>query len=167
MPLDPTEARVDADAFNAFEAAGWEEQAAGYEDFFGQITTRLVEPLLDAAEIDRGKRVLDVATGPGNVAAKAAERGAATIGLDNAEAMLSIARRRHPQLEFCRGNVEALPFPDHSSMGSSGTSSFSTSAGRSRQPRSSSASSHQVADSHSPSGTYPSERDCSECSSTR
>jgi hypothetical protein len=27
-----TEPTVDADAFNAFEAAGWERQAAGYED---------------------------------------------------------------------------------------------------------------------------------------
>ncbi len=109
-----TEAKVDADAFNAFEAAGWEKQAAGYEDFFGQITTRLVDPLLDAAEIRAGERVLDVATGPGYVAAAAAERGAVTIGLDNAEAMLSRARRRLPQIEFRRGSVEALPFPDGS-----------------------------------------------------
>ena len=109
-----TEAKVDADAFNAFEAAGWEKQAAGYEDFFGQVTTRLVDPLLDAAEIRAGERVLDVATGPGYVAAEAAERGAVTIGLDNAEAMLSRARRRHPKIEFRRGSVEALPFPDGS-----------------------------------------------------
>jgi SAM-dependent methyltransferase len=38
---------VDADAFNAFEAAGWETTAAGYDDFFGQITPRVVEPLLE------------------------------------------------------------------------------------------------------------------------
>jgi SAM-dependent methyltransferase len=58
--------------------------------------------------------VLDVASGPGYVAAKAAERGAAIIGLDIAEAMISLARRLYPQLEFRRGNVEALPFPDRS-----------------------------------------------------
>ena len=109
-----TEAKVDADAFNAFEAAGWEKQAAGYEDFFGQITTRLADPLLDAAEIRAGERVLDVATGPGFVAASAAERGAVTVGLDNSEAMLSLARRGHPEIEFRRGDVEALPFPDGS-----------------------------------------------------
>ena len=109
-----TEGKVDADAFNAFEAAGWEKQAAGYEDFFGQVTTRLADPLLEAAEIGAGERVLDVATGPGYVAAKAAERGAVTTGLDNSEAMLSLARRHHPAIEFRRGNVEALPFPDGS-----------------------------------------------------
>jgi ubiquinone/menaquinone biosynthesis C-methylase UbiE len=109
-----TGASVDADAFNAFEAAGWEKQAAGYGDFFGPVTTRLVEPLLDAAEVRRGKRVLDVASGPGYVAAKAAERGGAVIGVDIAEAMISLARRLHPQLDFRRGDVEALPFPDRS-----------------------------------------------------
>src|SRR3954469_20200810 len=78
---------VDADAFNAFEAAGWEKQVSGYEDFFGPITTRLVGPLLDAAEVGRGARVLDVASGPGYVAAAAAERGAVVIGVDIAEGM--------------------------------------------------------------------------------
>jgi ubiquinone/menaquinone biosynthesis C-methylase UbiE len=109
-----SESRVDADAFNAFEAAGWEKQAAGYGDFFGSITTRVVAPLLDAADVGRGKRVLDVASGPGYVAAKAVERGAATIGVDNAEAMLSLSRELHPQLEFRRGDAEALPFADRS-----------------------------------------------------
>jgi SAM-dependent methyltransferase len=109
-----TASRVDPDAFNAFEAAGWEKQAAGYEDFFGRITTRLVDPLLDAVEIGAGDRVLDVATGPGYVAAGSVERGAIAIGLDNAEAMLSLARRRHPTIDFRPGDVEALPFPDGS-----------------------------------------------------
>jgi ubiquinone/menaquinone biosynthesis C-methylase UbiE len=109
-----TEPTVDADAFNAFEAAGWEKQAAGYEDFFGPITTRLVDPLLDAADVGRGERVLDVASGPGFVAAGAAERGASVIGVDIAEAMISLARRLHPHLEFRRANVEELPFFDRS-----------------------------------------------------
>jgi ubiquinone/menaquinone biosynthesis C-methylase UbiE len=105
---------VDADAFNAFEAAGWDKRAGGYDDFFGRITTRLVEPLLDAAEVRRGGRVLDVASGPGYVAATAAERGASVVGMDIAEAMISLARRLHPQLEFRHGNAEALPFDDGS-----------------------------------------------------
>src|SRR3954452_7938355 len=109
-----SEPPVDADAFNAFEAAGWEEQVSGYEDFFEPITTRLVGPLLDAAEVDRGTRVLDVASGPGHVAAAAAERGAFVIGVDIAEGMLSLARRRHPQLDFRFGDAEALPFADGS-----------------------------------------------------
>jgi SAM-dependent methyltransferase len=110
MP-EPT---VDADAFNAFEAAGWEQQVSGYEYFFGPITTRVAGPLLDAARVARGARVLDVASGPGHVAAAAAERGASVIGVDVAEGMISLARRLHPQLDFRAGTAEALPFPDAS-----------------------------------------------------
>lgn len=103
---------IDAGAFNAFEAAGWEDKAAGYDDFFGRITARLVDPLLDAAAVGPDARVLDVATGPGYAAGRAAERGATVVGVDIAEAMLAIARRLHPRLEFRRGDAEALPFAD-------------------------------------------------------
>ena len=60
---------VDLDAFDAFEAAGWEERAVAYERFFAPIADRVVGPLLDAASVGAGTRVLDVATGPGWVAA--------------------------------------------------------------------------------------------------
>src|SRR3954453_14259911 len=105
---------VDADAFNAFEAAGWERQVSGYEDVFGPIATRLVGPLLEAAEGDRGARVLGVASGPGYFPPGPADRGAFVIGVDIAEAMISLARRLHPQLDFRFGNAEALPFADGS-----------------------------------------------------
>lgn len=105
---------IGADAFNSFEAAGWETMAAGYDDFFGQITPRVVEPLLDAAHVGPGDRLLDAATGPGYAAARAAERGAAVVGVDIADAMVSLARRRYPQLEFCRGDAQALPFGEGS-----------------------------------------------------
>jgi ubiquinone/menaquinone biosynthesis C-methylase UbiE len=109
-----TEPPLDPDAFNAFEAAGWERQAGGYEDFFGTVTTRLVDPLLDAAEVGEGVRVVDVACGPGYVAAAAAARGASVVGVDIAEAMVSRARRLHPELEFRHGDAQALPIPDAS-----------------------------------------------------
>jgi hypothetical protein len=51
-----TEARVDADALTRSRRRGG-EAAAGYEDFFGPITTRLAEPLLDAAGVGPGDRV--------------------------------------------------------------------------------------------------------------
>ena len=107
-------AAVDPDAFNAFEATGWEQQATGYDAFFGPITTRLVGPLLDAAGVRPGARMLDVATGPGYVAAAAAERGADVVGVDVAGAMLALARRAHPGLDLRTGDAEALPLPDAS-----------------------------------------------------
>jgi SAM-dependent methyltransferase len=105
-----TQASIDPEAFNAFEAAGWERRADGYHDFFGSITTRVIEQLLDAAEVERGMRVLDAASGPGYVAAACAARGADVVGVDVAAEMVSLARRLHPELEFRQADAERLPF---------------------------------------------------------
>ena len=103
-----------ADAFNAFEAAAWETKPVAYGDFFGEITPRVVEPLLDAAGVGPEVRMLDVASGPGYAAGQAASRGASVVGVDIAEAMVSAARERYPQIEFRHGDAEALAFPDGS-----------------------------------------------------
>jgi ubiquinone/menaquinone biosynthesis C-methylase UbiE len=99
-----------AEEFKAFEAAGWSRRAATYGRVSGAITARFVGALLDAARVGAGMRVLDVATGPGHVAAAAAARGAEPVGVDIAEGMLAVARRDHPQLDFRYGDAEALPF---------------------------------------------------------
>ncbi len=106
------ESAADADAFNAFEAAGWERQASTYAGFLGGITSRLVEPLLDAAGVGPGTRVLEIGSGPGYAAARAAERGASVVGVDVAAAMVALARDLHPGLDFRRADAEALPFDD-------------------------------------------------------
>jgi SAM-dependent methyltransferase len=54
--------------------------------------------------------VLDVACGPGYLAAAAARRGARVVGVDFAEAMLRAARRSVPAVAFELGDAEALPF---------------------------------------------------------
>ena len=105
---------IDADAFNAFEAAGWNERAGGYHRFFGSLTTRVIEPLLDAADVGAKTRVLDLATGPGYAAAASAARGATAVGVDVAGEMVSLARRLHPRLEFAQASAERLPFADGS-----------------------------------------------------
>lgn len=105
---------IDVQAFDAFEAAGWELAAGAYDRFFGEITTRVIDPLLDAAGISAGNRVLDLATGPGYVAGRAAERGGTAVGVDVAESMVAAARQRHPTLHFERASVTELPFPDKS-----------------------------------------------------
>jgi SAM-dependent methyltransferase len=102
----------DADAFTAFEVAGWERRAAHYGDFAGHVSSRLADPLLDAAGVGSGVRTIDVATGPGYVAAAAAERGADVIGVDVSAAMVTLARTRHPGLDFRQADAESLPFDD-------------------------------------------------------
>jgi SAM-dependent methyltransferase len=102
----------DAAKFKDFEAAGWSAQAETYGELSGMITSRFAEPLLDAAGVRHDQTVLDVATGPGYLAERAAARGARPIGLDLAEGMLAEARRRHPALEFVAGDAEDLPFEE-------------------------------------------------------
>jgi SAM-dependent methyltransferase len=103
---------VDDNAFRAFEHAGWEKAATDYHDTFTPLTIQTAEPLLDAAQVRSGTRVLDVATGPGYVAAGAAQRGAEVTGVDFSAAMVALARRQHPSIEFQVGDAEALPLPD-------------------------------------------------------
>lgn len=103
----------DPAAFDAFEHAGWTtKEAAAYDSLAGRVTSQVAEPLLDAVGAGVGKRVLDVATGPGYVAARAAERGADVVGVDLSETMLAFARSRTPDAEFVQGDATALPFPD-------------------------------------------------------
>ena len=103
---------IDFDAFRAFEASGWERRADPYDRFFGPVTDRVAEPLLDAAQIASGMRVLDLATGPGSVAGRAASRHANVIGIDIAAAMVALASSRHPELTFQVADAEHLPFAD-------------------------------------------------------
>jgi len=105
----------DADAFDAYEAAGWAgKEAASYDALAGRVTSRLADPLLDAAGATAGSRVLDVATGPGYVAERAAERGASPVGLDFSPSMVEFARSRLPGIEVVEGDATALPFEDAS-----------------------------------------------------
>jgi SAM-dependent methyltransferase len=104
----------DLGGFKAFEAEGWNRRAGTYGGLVGAMTARLAEALLDAAGVRHDTRVLDVATGPGYVAERAAARGAHPIGIDIADAMLALATRRQPELEFRWADAEDLPFDDAS-----------------------------------------------------
>lgn len=105
---------IDLDAFDEFEARAWEERVEGYAGFFGALTGRLVEPLLDNAGVGPSTRLLDVATGPGYVAAEAARRGATVWGVDVAEAMIARAATENPGIEFRWADAQSLPFEDGS-----------------------------------------------------
>lgn len=103
-------------AFHDFERKGWSDPhvAEAYDAGFGRLTITVIPALLDAAFVGAGTRLLDVATGPGYVAAAAAHRGAVATGIDFAEAMVAIARQRHPGLDVRTGDALSLEFPDRS-----------------------------------------------------
>ena len=97
--------------FREFEHAGWEGAAAAYAAHWGALTRQAVEPLLDAVGAGPGVRLLDVASGPGYVAAAAAARGGEATGVDFSAVMVADARRQYPNVAFREGDAEALPFP--------------------------------------------------------
>jgi SAM-dependent methyltransferase len=105
-----SQSQIDLEAFRNFEKAIHDKLAESYHDAFSAVTNRAIEPLLKAAHIGDGTRLLDVATGPGTLAAKAAERGARVIGIDIAPAMIALAHALHPHLDFREGGAEELPF---------------------------------------------------------
>jgi SAM-dependent methyltransferase len=73
--------------------------------------------VLDIAGVGPGDRVLDVACGTGVVARAAAERvgpGGTVVGVDLNDAMLTVARRLDPGIEWRQGDVDALPAADGS-----------------------------------------------------
>lgn len=104
----------DAHAFARFEQDGWSRVAEGYHRFFSPVTLQVVGPLLDAAHVAAGTTVLDVATGAGGLAVRAAARGACVIGVDIADPVVALAARLSPELDFRRADAHDLPFADGS-----------------------------------------------------
>ena len=74
--------------------------------------------VLRRAAIAPGERVLDVATGTGNVALRAAAAGADVVGLDLTPELFPTARERAAawgvHVDWVTGDAEALPYPDAS-----------------------------------------------------
>ena len=104
--------RSEAERVRAFEHAGWERAAPHYGASFAHATAGFVEALLDAARVAAGDKVLDVASGPGILAAAAAVRGARAQGLDFSAAMVALAGAAYPAVPFRLGDAEDLPFGD-------------------------------------------------------
>src|SRR5881394_4649124 len=97
-------------SFRDFEQTGWERAAEFYGDAFGGLTAQTAGPILDAVDATPATQMIDVACGPGSIAAAAAARGASVTGLDFSPAMVAEARWRWPALTFREGDAEALPF---------------------------------------------------------
>ena len=87
----------------------------GSADYSG-LAQRLepaADVLVDSAVLRSGERVLDVAAGTGNVAIRAAARGARVTAADIAPRMVQLGRERTgPAVEWIEADVDDLPLPD-------------------------------------------------------
>ena len=104
----------DNDEFREFERVGWERVAESYQRSFLQLTAQTIDPLLEAVDIRNCRSLLDVACGPGHVAARALELVPQVAALDISEAMIRMASTAYPEIEFRQGDAENLPYPDAS-----------------------------------------------------
>lgn len=112
----PAQTRAMSNSTETFQISA--EQAEMYESIFvPAIFAEWSGPLADAAGLEPGQAVLDVACGTGILARTAADRvgptGAVT-GLDLSEGMLTVARRLRDDIDWRQGDSADLPFPDGS-----------------------------------------------------
>ncbi len=106
--------QIAGDAFRDFERDAHDRIAGSYNDLFTGITDRAISPLLDAAQVRAGARLLDVAAGPGRLTGAAAARGPLATGCDLSPAMVSLARRLNRDIRFDEASADALPYADGS-----------------------------------------------------
>ncbi len=92
--------------------------AAGDYDTIAELIWDVGAALAGTVSIEAGMRVLDVGTGTGNVAIRAAAGGAEVVGVDIAPELFEAARRRAGEagveVEWVEGDAEALAFEDDS-----------------------------------------------------
>jgi SAM-dependent methyltransferase len=105
----------------AFEALKEKQSAAWSSAPYEQVSVQhvsVLDELLDRLELKPGLRMLDVATGTGELARPAARRGLQVAGLDFAPSLIATARtlteRDGLAVAYEVGDAEALPYPDAS-----------------------------------------------------
>lgn len=103
---------IDQDAFRNFERGAHDRLAKSYHAVFAPVSEHAAGPLLSAARVHAGCRLLDVACGSGVVANHAARHGASVTGIDIAPRMLELAAKLNPECTFREGSVDSMPFED-------------------------------------------------------
>ena len=92
------------------------EAAWAYERLHvGALFRQWTEPVLDAAHVTTGNRVLDVACGTGVLARAGCARvgpDGSVVGLDVGPGMLTVAESIEPAVSWVAGDAGALPFED-------------------------------------------------------
>src|SRR5919198_1683371 len=97
---------------SAVQGELWGARARDWAQVQEEAQRELYGPVLDAAGVGAGTRLLDVGCGSGLACIIGAERGARVWGLDAALPLIEIARERLPAADLRVGEIEALPFED-------------------------------------------------------
>lgn len=99
-------------------AMAWDNVATGYADELPALFGHYAEDALALAGVGPTDDILDVATGPGTLALRAAGRVASVTALDFSEEMLRVLRSRAAaagvNVRTVHGDARSLPFPEAS-----------------------------------------------------
>ena len=98
------------DPFWTFEHTAWERSAWSYHNFWTRLTSQTIEPLLSTVQRGDTTRLLDVATGAGNVAQVGVRKELRVVGIDFSTAMLAQARKQYPDIDFWATPETAIGF---------------------------------------------------------
>jgi len=93
------------------------DRIAGVYDLMNSVMTagmhqRWRERTAELASVGPGSRVLDVATGTGDLAIEAAGRGCEVVASDFSEEMLEVAKRKAPSMTFEWADAMDLAYAD-------------------------------------------------------
>ncbi len=97
--IDVPQPVFDPEEFDQW-AADYDEEIARAEGFPFEGYHALMDEIIRLAEVQPGMRLLDLGTGTGNLAIRFKELGCSVVGTDFSQEMLSIARRKAPDIEF-------------------------------------------------------------------
>lgn len=100
--------------FDSYEREMWAGRAAAYTRSFASLCGAVRDQVLDLAGAAGGKRMLDVGTGPGTLAAAAARLGAVVTAVDAEPSMVEAARLAVPGADVRQAVLPDLPFADRS-----------------------------------------------------
>jgi SAM-dependent methyltransferase len=97
---------------NDWTGAGraWGARALDWAFLAESGASQVYETVLDEIAVNARTRLLDVACGSGGALVSAARRGAFLSGIDAAEELIRIARRRLPDADIRHGTMFHLPF---------------------------------------------------------
>jgi SAM-dependent methyltransferase len=96
------------------EGPDWSARAPAWAELWAGLAQPAREAVAEATAIGAGTRFLDIGCGSGEMCLLAATRGAAVSGIDAADGMIEIARRRLPEADLRVGPMEQLPWEDGS-----------------------------------------------------
>jgi SAM-dependent methyltransferase len=102
----------------------WGTDPQAWADLAEVHNEPLFEAVLDAAQVTRGTRLLDVGCGSGLTLVLARRRGAKTSGLDVSPGLLRMVRDRLPGADLKEGDMESLPFGDATFEAVTGVNAF-------------------------------------------